>query len=181
MTAKFDLKVLVILGLIGGACGEEDKPADDGDGQEEEGTPRNDGGNGGRNDARVDEGDDEDSGSDEQETDEDAGARNDGGRNDGGNGGGGDAGAGGGDCDELTYESFGADFFDKYCVSCHDGDTRDPDFTRLANITEYKDDIRTRVLVTSTPAALKMPPKSEEQPTAAEKTKLDQWIECGAE
>jgi uncharacterized membrane protein len=83
-------------------------------------------------------------------------------------------------CD-VTYDSFGKAFMDKYCVACHSsaksgfarkGAPAGSDFDKVEAITKYKAKI---VELTVTKA--KMPPGAP-KPTADETAKVKAWIEC---
>jgi uncharacterized membrane protein len=90
-----------------------------------------------------------------------------------------DAGA----CAELTYASFGNDFMDKYCASCHaasvTGSARmaapnDDVYDTLAQIKAKKRELKEEV------ASKAMPfPTAKVFPTDAERAKFVQWIDCG--
>jgi cytochrome c5 len=87
-----------------------------------------------------------------------------------------DAGSGD-DCDAVSYDAFGEAFFETYCSSCHA--KMEPTFNDLSEIEPNLEDIRERVIDPPAPA-MQMPPSGFKQPSAADKMKLDQWIECGA-
>lgn len=88
----------------------------------------------------------------------------------------------------LTYETFGQDFMEQYCTSCHakdlqgserNGATEDHDFETLARIravgAEHID-----VCAAAGPKATNtiMPPEGEPQPTEAERKQLGEWLAC---
>jgi hypothetical protein len=91
-----------------------------------------------------------------------------------------DAGAGAtAACDEVSYEAFAGQFFETYCLGCHS--RMEPTLNDLGEITPHLDEIRERV-ITTTNAALRMPPRmAMQQPSEAEKAKLEQWLDCGGE
>lgn len=90
------------------------------------------------------------------------------------------------DCTELTYESFAADFFAKYCLGCHNdqltGDiarTDAPtgiDFNKLDGIRTFQKRIRLRAGEQGD-----MPPRllSVPRPSESERLQLIRWIDCG--
>jgi hypothetical protein len=89
----------------------------------------------------------------------------------------GDAGAPGGDGGACTstYENFGRQFMTTYCTGCHMG-ARAPRMVMLdtlANVMRNKTAVK-RVAVTMT-----IMPESGPKPTAAEREKLGQWLDCG--
>jgi len=90
-------------------------------------------------------------------------------------------------CGELTYQSFGADFFARYCLACHNellvGDLArsdaptDINFNRLDGIRAFQKRIRMRAGVQGDmPPLLLAVPRPGEQ----ERVQLIQWIDCGA-
>jgi hypothetical protein len=81
-------------------------------------------------------------------------------------------------CDEVSYEAFAGQFFETYCLTCHR--TMEPTLNDLAEITPHLDEIRERV-ITTTNTALRMPPRMAKQPSAADKAKLAQWLDCGGD
>jgi uncharacterized membrane protein len=95
-----------------------------------------------------------------------------------------DAGGGGDDCDALTYDSFGKDFMDTYCASCHaksvtggqrQGAPPEDVFDTLAQIQADKDEVQMQVKTKVMP--FKLP--NVAQPTQAERDKFDAWMTCG--
>jgi hypothetical protein len=182
------------------ACGDETTPeqnddqssdeTDDGSGSEKDASVKRDAStkDAGRKDAAP-PGDDEDAGGDTSDDDgepdagagdepEDAGSTPapDAGKADAGKADAGSSDAGGGtsSCDTLTYESFGKAFLSKYCVSCH-GTTMAQKMVRLdtlPGVTTAKAKAKEEV------ASGAMPPLGA-KPTADEKTKFGQWIDCG--
>jgi hypothetical protein len=83
-----------------------------------------------------------------------------------------DSGAGGA-C--PTYDDFGKMFMMTYCVTCHAGARPQHNvlLDTLANVQKNKTAIK-RVAVTTTAM-----PEANPKPTAAERTKLGQWLDCG--
>lgn len=91
-----------------------------------------------------------------------------------------------GDCGEVTYRNFGADFFAKYCLRCHNemlvGDIARTDaptginFNTLDDVRRFQSRIRLRAGVQGD-----MPPRIAPvpHPSDAERVQLIQWIDCG--
>jgi hypothetical protein len=182
------IQSLLIVSALMGACGDDSSTPSDDDGQSERDAGRRDAStrDAGSRDAATrdargsDDEEEEDAGTVEEEPTEaerDAG-RTDASRTDAGSTDAGSGGGGGDDCDAVSYEAFGESFFTTYCLSCHA--SMDPTFNDLSEIQPYLEDIRTRVIAPPAPAQ-QMPPRGLKQPTAAEKTKLEQWIDCGGE
>lgn len=108
-------------------------------------------------------------------TPSDAGVRADAGARDAGKDAAvGDAG-GGAACAELTYETFGKQFLTKYCVSCHSGAAPRGGLAldTLAGLQARKSGVKTQV-------ANGNMPQGSNKPSAEERTRLGQWIDCGA-
>jgi hypothetical protein len=82
-------------------------------------------------------------------------------------------------CADLTYESFGKAFAQKYCTNCHQGASAPGgvDLTSLEKIAAAKDHVEEHAV--QTPASKPMPPPGLPQPTAEEKAKLGAWLDCG--
>lgn len=80
-----------------------------------------------------------------------------------------------GPCASLTYASFGQQFIMTYCYSCHSGTRPQHNISldTLANVQKNKAAVK-REAVTM----MAMPPQNP-RPTAAERMKLGQWIDCG--
>jgi hypothetical protein len=81
----------------------------------------------------------------------------------------------GGVCATLTYETFAKQFFSSYCVSCHGGTAPRAGFRleTLAQVQARKAGIKTQVTSGNMP-------QGNKKPTADERTKLGQWVDCGA-
>ena len=78
-------------------------------------------------------------------------------------------------CSTLTYASFGQSFMQQYCVSCHGTpSTKGIELDTLAKVHQRKAKVKSEV------SAMGMPEKGAPQPSAAERQKLIQWIDCGA-
>lgn len=77
----------------------------------------------------------------------------------------------------LTYESFGQGFMDKYCISCHAGKER-PDLSSVAAIRRESAEIMSTTAAGPSGTNTNMPEDSE--PTLDERTKLGEWLACGA-
>jgi uncharacterized membrane protein len=90
-----------------------------------------------------------------------------------------DAGA----CADLTYASFGNDFMDKYCASCHAASVKgsarmgapgDDVYDTLAQIKADKKDLKHEVSSKAMPF-----PTAKVFPSQAERDQFVQWIDCG--
>jgi len=77
----------------------------------------------------------------------------------------------------LTYATFGQAFMDKYCLECHAGKDR-PDLSTLAAIQKESAEIMSTSAAGPTGTNTNMPEDSE--PTLEERTKLGEWLACGA-
>ena len=88
----------------------------------------------------------------------------------------------------LTYETFGQDFMESYCVRCHDsqktGDARmnaplEHDFDTLEGVMLVADHIDE--FAAAGPDAINevMPPDGD-KPSIAERRQLGEWLACGA-
>jgi hypothetical protein len=82
----------------------------------------------------------------------------------------------------LTYANFGAGFMNAHCQSCHSSDAPDrlgaPGefiFDTQAQVIRHKD----RIFVRSAADNVTMPPGPEDPPLD-ERTKLAEWLACGA-
>jgi hypothetical protein len=77
----------------------------------------------------------------------------------------------------LTYENFGKPFFDRYCVHCHGGANAYSSraFTTVEAIRSQRD----RIFVNAAADNTSMPPGPEDPP-AAEREQLAEWLACGA-
>ena len=90
-------------------------------------------------------------------------------------------------CGPFTYENFGADFFYRYCLVCHHednvGDAARWDaptginFNRLSGIRQFLPRIRLRAGVQGDMPPHRLPVP---QPTAEERIRLIEWLDCGA-
>lgn len=77
----------------------------------------------------------------------------------------------------LTYDNFGRQFFDSYCVRCH-GDANaysSRAFVTLDSIQKQAD----RIFINAAANNTAMPPGPND-PTASERAKLADWLACGA-
>lgn len=99
----------------------------------------------------------------------------------------------GAECEQdsaLDYESFGRDFMDRYCVSCHsselgasarNGAPSDHDFDTLEALHATELEHIDHVAAAGEHAAnTEMPPAGSPQPTRQEREELGQWLACGA-
>jgi hypothetical protein len=82
----------------------------------------------------------------------------------------------------LTYDDFGRDFLSKYCQVCHgqggtdrNGAPSDYDFYDVEMVRAFKDRIFARAAGDNT----SMPPGPDDPP-AADREKLAEWLACGA-
>ena len=202
MAVRFDIKTLVAAALIFGSCAEEgepQRPSDEvGDTDEDESpsTGKRDAGSDDEDDDSADDDSADDDSADDDSADDDAPADDDSADDDapadddsadddapadddsaGDDDVDEDAGAGD-KCADLTYAKFGKAFIENYCASCHSGSKPVGGMTlsSLDDVEMYKDEIVARVVDEAD-----MPPKTtKKQPTAAERTKVGDWIECGA-
>lgn len=196
MAVRIKLSTLLFAGLLLGACAEEGGPQTprDVDDDTSSAMGSKDDDDGADDDDSDDDGSDEDAGADDDDAgsdddddstaeDEDAGAaedEDDAGATEDED----DAGAAededevAASCDELTYEDFGEDFIDTYCIACHTGDEPVGGFPldTLDDIAEHKAEIIEQVVV-----AKEMPPKGSKAPTAGEREMLEAWLDCGPE
>lgn len=83
---------------------------------------------------------------------------------------------------KLTYESFGRDFLAANCQSCHGA----PTYERKGAPSGYdfgsRDDVlrwRSRIFSRSAADNVTMPPGPDDPP-GSERTKLAEWLACGA-
>jgi uncharacterized membrane protein len=95
----------------------------------------------------------------------------------------------GAECDSsLTYDSFGQDFMEKYCLRCHSetvpkaqraGAPEDHNFDTLEDIRFLRAHIDG--LAGKGPDATNTDmPRDNPKPTDAEREKLSKWLACGA-
>jgi hypothetical protein len=77
----------------------------------------------------------------------------------------------------LTYENFGAGFFQEYCVRCHGGANgySSRAFLSVDAIRAEKD----RIFINAAGTNASMPP-GPDGPTQTERDKLADWLACGA-
>ena len=82
----------------------------------------------------------------------------------------------------LTYANFGAGFMQSYCQSCHGSSSTNRQgapgefiFDTLEQIIRHKD----RIFVRSAAENDSMPPGPDDPPLS-ERTKLAEWLACGA-
>jgi len=82
----------------------------------------------------------------------------------------------------LRYENFGAPFMNSYCQSCHSADSADRKGAPGEFIFDTPEQIqrhRARIFVRSAAGNDSMPPGPDD-PSAEERTKLAEWLACGA-
>lgn len=82
----------------------------------------------------------------------------------------------------LTYESFGKGFMDAYCQSCHAAHATERYGAPGGYAFDTADDVRrlrARIFVRAAGANVSMPPGPND-PSAAERDKLADWLACGA-
>jgi hypothetical protein len=89
---------------------------------------------------------------------------------------------------DLTYETFGAEFFGAYCNRCHGGDVTGIDrmgapapitFDDLPSIRERLTDIDQQAAAGPDAENAIMPPRPP-APPLAERYRLGEWLACGA-
>lgn len=90
------------------------------------------------------------------------------------------------ECATVSYESFAADFFARYCLNCHNADLKGDlarsdapngiDFNSLESIRPFQRRIRLRAGVQGD-----MPPRllPVPRPSEQERLMLIRWIDCG--
>jgi uncharacterized membrane protein len=82
----------------------------------------------------------------------------------------------------LTYENFGADFMTRYCQSCHGSGATDRAGAPGEYIFDTQDQVKRhaeRIFARSAAENDSMPPGPDD-PTLEERTKLADWLACGA-
>lgn len=90
----------------------------------------------------------------------------------------------------LTYDNFGRQFMQTYCVACHDsaktgsdrnGATLDHDFDTVIGVRSVANHIDQTAASGPDATNDQMPPEDEEaQPSLTERELLAEWIACGA-
>lgn len=88
-----------------------------------------------------------------------------------------DAGASGdGGACALTYENFGKQFMTSYCVSCHAGAAAKHmvQLDTLAGVQKNKAQVKRQAVTTMAM------PEGLTKPSSADRQKLGQWLDCGA-
>jgi uncharacterized membrane protein len=88
-----------------------------------------------------------------------------------------------GDCTTLTYDNFGEAFFTANCTTCHASDSIDrrgaplsKNWDTLSNVQEGASRIKIRA-----GTGTSMPPATAPAfPSADDRAKLTEWIDCGA-
>lgn len=82
----------------------------------------------------------------------------------------------------LTYETFGSEFLASNCQTCHgqatgrrDGAPSGYDFGTVEDVRRH----RSRIFARAAADNVTMPPGPDDPP-AAERTKLAEWLACGA-
>lgn len=78
---------------------------------------------------------------------------------------------------ELTYEGFGRDFFDRWCVRCHGGG--EGYSSRAFTTVEAIRGARDRIFVNAAGDNTAMPPGPDDPPRA-DRERLADWLACGA-
>jgi uncharacterized membrane protein len=87
----------------------------------------------------------------------------------------------------LTYETFGNDFMQSYCIECHASDLPAPermgapvgvDFDTLEGILDRADEIDRRAAAGPDATNTVMPPAEQPQPSEAERLQLGEWLAC---
>jgi uncharacterized membrane protein len=83
---------------------------------------------------------------------------------------------------QLTYDTFGKGFMDAHCQSCHGKPSKDRkgapggyDFSSVEDVRTYRSRIFSRAAADNTT----MPPGPDDPP-AAEREQLAEWLACGA-
>ena len=87
----------------------------------------------------------------------------------------------------LSYETFGNDFMQSYCIECHASDLpaaermgapTGVDFDTLEGILDRADEIDQAAASGPDATNTEMPPAEQPQPTGAERTQLGEWLAC---
>lgn len=79
----------------------------------------------------------------------------------------------------LTYESFGQNFIQTYCLACHaDGGKESPALSTLAEVQAHRDEID-RAAAAGPNGVNTYMPEGAAVPEA-ERRKLGEWLACGA-
>lgn len=79
----------------------------------------------------------------------------------------------------LTYENFGKNFMQSYCLACHaDGGPESPKLSTLAQIQAHRDEVD-RAAAAGPNAVNTYMPEGTSVPEA-ERRKLGEWLACGA-
>ncbi len=87
----------------------------------------------------------------------------------------------------LTYETFGNDFMQSYCIECHASDLppaermgapTDANFDSFEGILDKADEIDLRAAAGPDATNTFMPPSDQPQPTEAERMQLGEWLAC---
>jgi len=82
----------------------------------------------------------------------------------------------------LTYESFGKDFLDRQCQTCHAHDSPDRKGAPSAFTFGSRDDVtkhRVRIFERAAAENDTMPPGPDD-PSLTQRMKLAEWLTCGA-
>lgn len=83
---------------------------------------------------------------------------------------------------ELTYDNFGADYLATYCERCHAGGAEDRNGAPTSVTFDTLDDVRDhmdRIFARAAGDNTSMPPGTDDPP-AAERAMLAEWLACGA-
>lgn len=99
----------------------------------------------------------------------------------------------GADCpsdSDLTYDTFGAQFFDDYCTGCHSSENSGAErngapvganWDSVENIREAGDFIDMRAAIGPDASNTSMPPaQAPNKPSDEERRQLGEWLACGA-
>jgi len=78
---------------------------------------------------------------------------------------------------ELTYQNFGEPFFNAYCNDCHGG-SNGYSSRAFGSVSRIRED-RKRMFVVAATDNPSMPPGPDDPPSS-ERTKLAEWLACGA-
>jgi uncharacterized membrane protein len=78
----------------------------------------------------------------------------------------------------LTYSNFGKGFVDSYCIGCHSSAANQGGISLEGEGNIGK--VKSKMYAEAAASNSEMPPAGKKAPTADERTKLGEWLACGA-